>query len=148
MDAREGLWTARRSRVPRVHQTHERRALVGELVQIDGSAPCGPICWPRAGAFSSAGHIAAMTALAGIARPDPVAVAVRDSIPVGKRKLARTETCLAQLRVRFAVRVRSAAVSLVAVLEARRDGRHACRSDGSSKRRFELAIDVTREDPI
>lgn len=34
---REGLWKARRARKPVVHQMRERRAALGELVQIDGS---------------------------------------------------------------------------------------------------------------
>ena len=34
---REGLWEARRARKPVVHQMRERRAALGELVQIDGS---------------------------------------------------------------------------------------------------------------
>jgi hypothetical protein len=34
---REGLWKARRARKPVVHQMRERRAMLGELVQIDGS---------------------------------------------------------------------------------------------------------------
>ena len=33
----EGLWKARRARAPVVHQMRERRAALGELVQIDGS---------------------------------------------------------------------------------------------------------------
>ena len=33
----EGLWRAKARHEPRVHQTRERRARVGELVQIDGS---------------------------------------------------------------------------------------------------------------
>ena len=33
----EGLWNARRARKPVVHQMRERRAMRGELVQIDGS---------------------------------------------------------------------------------------------------------------
>lgn len=34
---REGFWNARRARKPVVHQMRERRAALGELVQIDGS---------------------------------------------------------------------------------------------------------------
>jgi hypothetical protein len=33
-----GLWIPRKERAPRVHQPYNRRACLGELVQIDGSA--------------------------------------------------------------------------------------------------------------
>ena len=38
---REGLWKAKRVRRVVIHQLRERRARLGELVQIDGSPPIG-----------------------------------------------------------------------------------------------------------